>query len=152
MLIFCYNCFWWLIFFKEISWYIKAKDTPQTFSPNSPPQGHHSAEVSVSHLTSVFLVLCRNGEGPGSLVCYLQSMGRKESDMTKQLNNNGGNTNTKSKNVNSVLGKIKRKIYVTVVFERNLGLNKHYWKRYFAKSNHCTGHYLLQEKDMNRKY
>ena len=55
----------------------------------------------------------------------LQSMGRKESDMTKQLNSNGGDTNTKSKNVNSVLGKIKRKIYVTVVFERNLGLKKH---------------------------
>ena len=54
-----------------------------------------------------------------------KSMGRKESDMTKQLNSNGGDTNTKSKNVNSVLGKIKRKIYVTVVFERNLGLNKH---------------------------
>ena len=39
MLIFCYNCFWWLIFFKEVSWYIKAKDTPQTLSPNSPPPG-----------------------------------------------------------------------------------------------------------------
>ena len=151
MLIFCYNCFWWLIFFKEVNWYIKAKDTPQTFSPNSPPPGSSlcwgqrvSSHVCLSRTVAEWW---RTGK-PG----VLQSMGRKESDMTKQLNSNGGDTNTKSKNVNSVLGKIKRKIYVTVVFERNLGLNKHRWKRYFAKSNHCTGHYLLQEKDMIRKY
>ena len=55
----------------------------------------------------------------------MQSMGRKESDMTEQLHNNGGKTSSKSKNVNSALGKIKRKIYITVVFERKLGLNKH---------------------------
>ena len=149
MLIFCCNCFWWLIFFEEINWYIRAKDTPQTFSLNSTSPGLSlcwGQGISVSHLSFLYYGRMMKDREAWCAGC-------KESDMTEKLNNNGGKTNSKSKNVNSALGKIKRKIYVTVVFERNLGLNKHCWKRYFAKSNHCTGHYLLQEKkDMIRKY
>ena len=57
MLIFCYNCFWWLIFFKEINWYIWTKDTPQTFSLNSTPPGSllcWGQGVSVSYLSFLY--------------------------------------------------------------------------------------------------
>lgn len=51
------------------------------------------------------------------------------------------------------MGKVKRKIYVTVLFDSHIGLNDYCRNKYFEESKHSTGHYWPQEeKETITKY